>query len=111
MGCPCQEKNNKLGFSDDVVNPDYEQGEFFDVIVRAIMNIVQMAYDEGFRAGARTMVDTTELVSASTESDTEKLEDLVEADAVALDSVIAQLQDISLRLEAIELTLGLKYVP
>lgn len=106
MGCPCGCQDEQLQFDFD---PDFEPDpaqDAFEAAVEAITVAMNVAFEEGLRQGAKAVVDVSQVEVPTTE-----LEDLVEADAVALDSVLAQVQDLMMRLESLEMHLGLKYTP
>lgn len=102
-GCGCDEpekQDNDLG--------RLEADAAFEESIASIQAAMAQAWALGFREGARAVTDISEAQAQPVAED--ELSNLVEADAVALDSALSRLQDITLRLEALELAVGLKYV-
>ena len=107
MGCPCGcQDGDQLSFDFEQFEPDPAQ-EAWENAVEAVTLAMNTAFEQGLRDGAKATVDVSEAVS----EDSDQLSELVEADAVALDSVLVQVQDLTMRLESLEMHLGLKYTP
>lgn len=99
--CSCKCRDESLSFDEVLLDVDF--------LVDQVYSSVYRAYEIGMREGAKITTDLVELEHESNENRV-KVEDLVEADAIALDAALVKLQDIIMRLEAIEMTLGLKYM-
>lgn len=109
MGCNCGQKFEQLELEFEVDPNDADT--LLEAAYSAIIKAMNAAYDVGVQNGARGALATSELASVAEEAtQDDELANLVEADAVVLDSVSLAMQDIVARLEAIEMQLGLKYV-
>jgi len=101
MGCNCEDKEKVQ----EATGISAEADVAYDIAVASIQNAMALAWDLGFREGAKAATDVSELVSF----EEDELANLVEADAVVLDSVLATVQDLRMRLEFVEREVGLKY--